>query len=60
MYRYSVGDSNINDKNFEKLAHDTIPDVILVKKHYPERKRRRNWKLKHLNNDLFENDENEG
>lgn len=57
FYRYAIADSNINDKNFEKLPTDVIPDVILIKKYYPERKRRRNWQLKHLNEDLFQSDE---
>jgi nonsense-mediated mRNA decay protein 3 len=46
-----LGDSNINDPNFEKLDASKIPDVILVKKHYGAkgaRRRLRNWKLKHL------------
>ncbi|XP_015512894.1 60S ribosomal export protein NMD3 [Neodiprion lecontei] len=49
---YAVGDSNINDTNFEKLDGDLIPDVILVKKFYGHdklaRRRARVWKLKHL------------
>lgn len=48
---YALGDSNVNDPNFEKLVASKIPDVILVKKHYGDKgaKRRfRNWKLKHL------------
>ncbi|KAK7590283.1 hypothetical protein V9T40_001896 [Parthenolecanium corni] len=56
---YAIGDSNINDVHFEKLSADSIPDVILVKKHYPDRKRRRNWQLKHLNEDLFPYEEND-
>lgn len=59
MVRYAIGDSNINDVHFEKLSADSIPDVILVKKHYPDRKRRRNWQLKHLNEDLFPYEEND-
>lgn len=55
-FRYAIADSNINDKNFEKLSAESVPDVILVKKHYGERKRRRNWHLKHLNEDLFDSE----
>lgn len=49
---YNLGDSNINDSNFDKLNDQSIPDVILVKKFYPrdsaDRRRTRLWKLKHL------------
>lgn len=31
--------------------------MILVKKHYPERRKHRNWKLKHLGGDPFQFDE---
>ncbi|XP_065223258.1 60S ribosomal export protein NMD3 [Planococcus citri] len=50
---YAIGDSNINDDNFEKLSPEFVPDVILVKKHYPERRRHRIWRLKHLQGDPF-------
>jgi nonsense-mediated mRNA decay protein 3 len=46
-----LGDSNINDPNFEKLDASKIPDVILVRKRYGTKgagRRLRNWKLKHL------------
>lgn len=52
--RYAISDSNINDEHFGKLSSTDLPDVVLVKKHYPERRRRRNWHLKHLNENLFE------
>ncbi|PSN51422.1 60S ribosomal export protein NMD3 [Blattella germanica] len=48
---YALGDSNVNDPNFEKLDPTRVPDIILVKKHYGDRlarRRYRNWKLKHL------------
>lgn len=45
---FNIGDSNVNDVNFEKLDKESVPDVILVKKYYGDRKRQRNWKLKHL------------
>lgn len=51
---YAISDSNINDEHFGKLSSTDLPDVVLVKKHYPERRRRRNWHLKHLNENLFE------
>jgi nonsense-mediated mRNA decay protein 3 len=43
--------SNINDDNFEQLKPKDLPDVILVKKTFADRKRRsqhRNWKLRVL------------
>lgn len=50
--RYALNDSNINDKNFEALNKDLVPDVILVKKSYTydrvTRRRMRAWKLKHM------------
>lgn len=48
---YNIQDSNINDENFEKLDKENVPDVILVKKCYGDkakRRRQRVWKLKHL------------
>ncbi|KAI4503367.1 hypothetical protein M0802_001589 [Mischocyttarus mexicanus] len=53
---YALGNSNINDDNYEKLDEDTIPDVILVKKFYgtdkAARRRARMWKLKHIADDI--------
>lgn len=53
---YALGNSNINDDNFDKLDGDTVPDVILVKKFYgvdkAARRRARIWKLKHIANDV--------
>lgn len=49
---YSLADANTNDTNFDKLSEDSIPDVILVRKYYGDRvarRRARNWKLRHLN-----------
>ncbi|XKL65881.1 hypothetical protein PGB90_009301 [Kerria lacca] len=54
---YAIKDTNINDKNFEKLSSDIIPDVILIKKHYPEKRKHRNWKLKRLNKNFTESDD---
>uniref|UniRef100_V9IHQ7 60S ribosomal export protein NMD3 n=1 Tax=Apis cerana TaxID=7461 RepID=V9IHQ7_APICE len=65
---YALNDSNINDKNFEILNKDLVPDIILTKKNYindrTARRRMRTWKLKHMisdkdnmitdNNDYYE------
>ncbi|KAJ2546403.1 ribosome-binding protein, partial [Coemansia sp. RSA 1836] len=51
---YDLLTANINNTNFERLSSDDIPSVVLVKKSYPERRRKRkqrNWKLKTLNKD---------
>ncbi|CAH1994982.1 unnamed protein product [Acanthoscelides obtectus] len=48
---YNIGDSNVNDANFEKLDRNMIPDILLVKKYYGDRvsrKKQRIWKLKRL------------
>ncbi|KAJ1927746.1 ribosome-binding protein [Tieghemiomyces parasiticus] len=49
---YDLSTTNFNDVNFDKLDAGRIPDVILVKKTYPNRRRKnraRHWKLKTLN-----------
>ncbi|XP_011505275.1 PREDICTED: 60S ribosomal export protein NMD3 [Ceratosolen solmsi marchali] len=59
---YDLSGSNINDENFEKLDQDTVPDVILIKKFYgtnrSSHRRARLWKLKHLNENMDINSEN--
>ncbi|CAB3222820.1 unnamed protein product [Arctia plantaginis] len=54
---YNIGDSNVNDANFDKLDQSAVPDVFLVKKYYGEksaRRRARAWKLKHMAEELHE------
>ncbi|KAK4151797.1 putative nonsense-mediated mRNA decay protein [Chaetomidium leptoderma] len=55
---YLLSGSNFNSEAFDAIensrAHgSTIPDVVLVKKHYPNRRKnkRRNWKLKRMTKD---------
>ncbi|KAL1115560.1 hypothetical protein AAG570_005850 [Ranatra chinensis] len=48
---YNLSDCNINNAHFDKLDQDKIPDVILVKKFYEDRRKKRYWKLKHLDRD---------
>ncbi|KAL8636408.1 MAG: hypothetical protein Q9228_006190 [Teloschistes exilis] len=54
---YHLSGTNFNNPQFEALeesnAHaSTIPDVILVKKHYERKKKKpRNWRLKRMNKD---------
>ncbi|RIB12914.1 NMD3 family-domain-containing protein [Gigaspora rosea] len=47
---YDLSSSNFNDFAFDSLNQNYLPDVVLVKKSYPQkrRKNRRNWKLKSL------------
>ncbi|GIY67004.1 60S ribosomal export protein NMD3 [Caerostris darwini] len=45
---------NINDTEYNKIKKENLPDVILIKKIYEDkmsRRRRRKWKLKHLDID---------
>lgn len=55
---YMLTGTNFNNTDLDaiELAHayqSAIPDVVLVKKHYPNRRkhRNRNWKLKRMNKD---------
>ncbi|KAJ1737704.1 ribosome-binding protein [Coemansia sp. RSA 1939] len=51
---YDLLTANINEDSYDKLNPDDIPSVILVKKTYPEGRRKRkprNWRLKSLNKD---------
>jgi nonsense-mediated mRNA decay protein 3 len=48
---YHLTNSNFNSEAFEALDQGRIPDVVLVKKTYPNRRRKartRNWKLKSI------------
>lgn len=47
---YHLMGANFNNDNFERVPEGQIPPVILVKKHYPRRKKNksRNWKLRHM------------
>ncbi|KAL2152974.1 hypothetical protein VTH82DRAFT_4129 [Thermothelomyces myriococcoides] len=55
---YMLTGTNFNSETFDAIENSraygsTIPDVVLVKKHYPNRRRnrRRNWKLKRMAKD---------
>ncbi|XP_052862738.1 60S ribosomal export protein NMD3-like [Anopheles cruzii] len=64
---YDLREANVNNDYYEKLsADDAVPSILIVKKSFDKtvRKRNRNWKLKHLNEDIvldtdIENDYNE-
>lgn len=40
--------ANMNDRNLDAIKDEKIPDVVLIKKIYPNRLRKRNWMLKHI------------
>lgn len=48
---YHLGKSNFNSEVFDSIPEERKPDVVLVKKSYPDTKKRRskrNWKLKSM------------
>ncbi|GAO49412.1 60S ribosomal export protein nmd3 [Saitoella complicata NRRL Y-17804] len=48
---YHLVTSNFNNDDYDKLKPEQIPDIILVKKSYPNARRKnrgRNWKLKRI------------
>ena len=48
---YLVGASNFNNDAFDSLDPDRIPEVVLVRKTYPNRRKKsrpRNWKLRSI------------
>ncbi|EDV23283.1 uncharacterized protein TRIADDRAFT_27425, partial [Trichoplax adhaerens] len=48
---FDINGSNVNNDNFYKMPSRKVPDVILVKKHFGDKRKRhskRNWKLKSL------------
>lgn len=60
---YHLATANFNSDLWDALPAERQPDVVLVKKSYPERKRRskRNWKLKSIAKEAEEpNDQGRG
>ncbi|KAJ1956589.1 ribosome-binding protein [Dispira parvispora] len=54
---YDLTTSNINNSNFDKLDSGVLPDIVLVKKSYPNRRKKnkkRNWRLKALDKEQEE------
>ncbi len=48
---YHLTNANYNSDSFESLDHTRLPDVVLVKKTYPNRRKKartRNWKLRSI------------
>ncbi|CAD6893305.1 unnamed protein product [Tilletia controversa] len=55
---YHLRVANFNSPDFDALPQSRIPDVILVKKSYPDSKKRRknrNWKLKSIAKEVEDN-----
>ncbi|CAO1433429.1 unnamed protein product [Diamesa serratosioi] len=56
---FDLRDSNINNDEYDLLNADVIPDLIVVKKYFGDRNKRRRarkWKLKHLREDITDGD----
>ncbi|OLL22432.1 60S ribosomal export protein NMD3 [Neolecta irregularis DAH-3] len=54
---YHLTTTNFNDPEYESLDQSLLPDIILVKKSYPNRRKKnktRNWKLRTLSKEQTE------
>lgn len=57
---YDLVISNFNNNDFDLLDRGSLPDIVLVKKGYPNRRRKnrqRNWKLQQLSKELTHHQE---
>jgi len=59
---YDLASANFNQDSMEQLNQEEIPDVVLVKKHFPKnnRNKKRKWKLKSMAEAGFGMDGEEG
>lgn len=60
---YHLTNANFNSDDFAQLPSDRIPDIILVKKSYPNRRKKnktRNWKLRSIAKEAGEEGETSG
>jgi nonsense-mediated mRNA decay protein 3 len=60
---YHLGNANYNSDDFSALPSSRIPDVILVKKAYPNRRKKskaRNWRLRSIAKEAGEEGETSG
>eukprot|EP00834_Sanchytrium_tribonematis_P002533 NODE_80_length_22759_cov_1.466858.p8 type:complete len:315 gc:universal NODE_80_length_22759_cov_1.466858:10180-9236(-) len=46
---YDLTNQNFNNDDFELLNSENIPDVIIIRKVYPKKLKKRSWNLKRLN-----------
>ncbi|KAG0164902.1 hypothetical protein DFQ28_003534 [Apophysomyces sp. BC1034] len=54
---YDLSRSNFNNEEFDRLNRGELPDVVLVRKSYPARRKKnkqRNWKLQQLGKEVDE------
>ncbi|KAK0203607.1 NMD3 family-domain-containing protein [Desarmillaria ectypa] len=60
---YHLTNANFNSDDFAQLSSDRIPDIILVKKTYPNRRKKnraRNWRLRSIGKEAGEEGETGG
>ncbi|TFY82546.1 hypothetical protein EWM64_g1468 [Hericium alpestre] len=60
---YHLSNTNFNSDEFANLPQDRIPDIVLVKKSYPNRRKKnrtRNWKLRSIAKEAGEEGETGG
>lgn len=60
---YHLTNANFNSDDFARLPSDRIPDIILVRKAYPNRRKKnkaRNWKLRSIAKEAGEEGETSG
>jgi len=60
---YFLTNANYNSDHFASIPHARIPDIILVKKTYPNRRKKskaRNWKLRSIAKEAGEDGETSG
>ena len=46
---YDLTNQNFNNDDFGLLKNEKIPDVIIIRKMYPKKQKKRGWNLKRLN-----------
>ena len=60
---YHLTHANFNSDDFAQLPHDRIPDIVLVRKAYPNRRKKnktRNWQLRSIAKEAGEDGETSG
>lgn len=60
---YHLTNANFNSDDFARLPSDRVPDIILVRKAYPNRRKKskaRNWKLRSIAKEAGEEGETSG
>jgi len=60
---YHLSNTNFNSDDYAKLPSDRIPDIVLVKKAYPNRRKKsrsRNWKLQSIAKEAADDGDGKG